>query len=192
MANNALNVVAGKPKVTGGVYNGPLGTALPTDSTTALNVAFKSLGYAGDAGLVFSPTRDLNAINAWGGDHVLDVVTSYVETYKVTLIESLQPDAVKAVYGAGAVTITAADGTHGARLAVARTSGLPPVTEWVFEMGYGTYTRRVVLPLARITEVGDVSYTDGDAVGYECTITAYADSSGHPSYEYTDDGLVTA
>ena len=51
MANNVANVVAGKPLAAGGVWIAPLGTALPTDETTALNAAFKSAGYIGEDGL---------------------------------------------------------------------------------------------------------------------------------------------
>lgn len=192
MVNTATNAVAGKPKASGGVYVGPLGTALPIDSTTALNASFKSLGYAGDAGLVQTPTRDVTAVNAWGGDHVADLQTSYAETYKVTLIESLNADVAKAVYGDGAVTVTAASSTHGAQLAIASSSAMLPLKEWVFEMGYGTYSRRKVLPLARITDVGDISYTDGDVIAYEVTISCYADATGNFSYEYTDDGKTTS
>lgn len=190
MVNKSANVVAGKPKVSGGVYIGPLGTALPTDASTALDASLKSLGYAGDAGLVQTQSRDVNGVNAWGGDHVADLQTAYTETYKVTLIESLNPDVNKAVYGDGAVTVTAANGTHGAQLAIARSSAMLPTKVWVFDMGYGTYSRRVALPIARITDVGDISYTDGDVIAYEVTITCYADENGNFSYEYTDDGLV--
>ena len=45
------NVTAAKPKVGGAVYSAPLGTTLPTDATTALNVAFKALGYISEDGL---------------------------------------------------------------------------------------------------------------------------------------------
>ena len=38
------NVTAGKPKKGGAVFRAPVGTALPTDTTTQLNEAFKALG----------------------------------------------------------------------------------------------------------------------------------------------------
>ena len=43
--SNVANVSTAKPKVGGAIYSAPLGTTLPVDATTALDVAFKSLGY---------------------------------------------------------------------------------------------------------------------------------------------------
>ena len=42
---NTQNVSQAKPKVGGAVYYAPIGSTLSTDATTALDVAFKSLGY---------------------------------------------------------------------------------------------------------------------------------------------------
>lgn len=45
------NVTTAKPKIDGAIYSAPKGTPLPTDAKTALNVAFKPLGYISDDGL---------------------------------------------------------------------------------------------------------------------------------------------
>ena len=63
MADSTL-VVAGKPKVGGGIWTAPLGTTLPKDATTALDVAFKSLGYVSDDGLTNEITTDTEEIKA--------------------------------------------------------------------------------------------------------------------------------
>lgn len=46
------NVTAAKPRTGGAIYRAPLGTAIPTDATTALAEAFKALGYLSEDGLV--------------------------------------------------------------------------------------------------------------------------------------------
>ena len=42
---SSANVTAAKPNISGAVSSAPLKTALPQDAKTALNEAFKTLGY---------------------------------------------------------------------------------------------------------------------------------------------------
>ena len=48
----------------------------------------------------------------------------------------------------------------------------------------GGVAKRIVIPAASITELGDIAYTTSDAIGYEVTLTATADSAGNTHYEY--------
>lgn len=49
----------------GNIYVAPIGTTLPTNATTALNVAFESLGYINEDGVQLSPNISLTDIMAW-------------------------------------------------------------------------------------------------------------------------------
>ena len=69
MSNNALNVSAGKPMLTGAIWTAPLGTALPTSTTEALDAAFKCLGYCSDDGLTNSTNLGVRDNQSVGRRH---------------------------------------------------------------------------------------------------------------------------
>lgn len=177
---NASNVTTGKPKKGGAIFRAPLGTELPTDATTELNEAFVCLGYCGEDGLTNSNTPESDSIKGWGGDTVLTYQSSKEDTFTFVLIESLNPDVLKAVYGDANVSGMLADG-----ITVKANSDEQKAASWVIEMVQrdGAH-KRIVIPSAAVTEVGDITYSDEDAVGYETTITATPDPDGNTHYEY--------
>lgn len=176
----ASNVTVGKPKVGGALSYAPIGTALPTDASTALNVAFINCGYISEDGLTQATTRDSESIKAWGGDTVLVTQTDYAETYSCTLIETLEEDVKKLVFGSANVTGTLATGIT----AISNSKELSAF-EFVIDMVQNGNLCRKVIPNGKITEIGEINYSDSEAVGYEITITALPDSSNNVAYEYT-------
>lgn len=174
------NVTAAKPKVGGGIYSAPLGTALPTDATTALNTAFKNLGYVSEDGVTNSDERSTDDIKAWGGDTVNTVQTEKKDTFKYTLIEALNIDVLKEVYGDSNVSGTLATG-----ITIKSNSKELEAHSIVIETVLtDNALKRIVLPNAKVTEVGEITYGDSDNVGYETTVTCYPDSDGNTHYEY--------
>lgn len=174
------NVSAGKPKIGGAVSVAPLATALPTDATTALNVAFKNLGYISEDGLTNENTPETDNVKAWGGDTVLITQSEKTDTFTFTLIEVLNVDVLKFVYGDDNVTGTLADGiTVKANAEEAEDREI--VIDMVLRNGA---LKRIVIPLGRISEIAEINYVDDDAVGYEVTVTAAPDANGNTHYEY--------
>jgi hypothetical protein len=176
---NATLVAAGKPKITGGVWRAPAGTTLPTDASTALGTGFVCLGYVSEDGVTLGVTRESDDIKAWGGDTVMTTQTEFSETFKFTLIETLNIDVKKAVFGDANVTGTLASG-----MTTTVNSTELPEAVWVFEMVQNGAACRIVVPNGKLSEMGDVTFNDSDPIGYEITITALPDTNGNVSYEY--------
>lgn len=176
---SSSNVSAGKPKVTGAIFIAPVGTTLPTDSTTALASAFVELGYASDAGVVNSESRETETIKAWGGDTVLKPFTGKEDTFQFTLIEALNVNALKLVYGDSNVT---GDLTNG--ISIKSAAEDLDYHSFVIEMVLNGAIKRIVIPSAKVTEVGDITYADGEAIGYDTTLSAVPDAAGGTHYEY--------
>ena len=192
MANLVQNVVAGKPLATGGILSGPLGTALPTDASTAPNVAITGVGYISDDGVSESMNRETDKIKAWGGDVVKIVQSEHSVTYQYTMIEAARAEVNREVYGEPNVAATVATSAHGNQLAVKVTAEQLPHMVRVIEIKVGDARLRIVLPDSQITEVGDVTYQDASIIAYPVTVEAFPDDSGVKAYKYSDDGKKTA
>lgn len=188
---SATNVVAGKPVATGGVLAAPLGTALPTDTTTAPNASFTGLGYVSEDGVKKSENRDNSDIKEWGGLLVKRSQTGFEATFQFQLLEYLNADGAKAVYGDSAVTVTAASASHGAQLAVVVNGSAAPHKAWIFDMFDGPAKVRIAIADGQITDVGDTSFDASDGAVRDVTLTCYP-VDGVLYTEFTDDGQLTA
>ena len=177
---NTSNVTASKPKVGGAVFAAPVGTTLPTDATSALDAAFQELGYVSEDGVTNSNSPESETIKAWGGDTVLTLLTSKDDTYAFTLLEVLNLNVLKLIYGEENVTGSLAEG-------ITITANSKDLEEHVVVIDMilrNNALKRVVIPLAKVSEVGDITYSDSDAVGYETTLFSAADNAGNTHYEY--------
>jgi hypothetical protein len=191
MANTVANVVAGKPKATGGVLIGPLGSTLPTDAQAAPDAAFVSAGYVGDDGLTENADRTTEKVKAWGGSTVKVLQTEFGATYQFTFIESLNSTVLKTVYGDDNVVTTAATASTGTLQTVKVNSQALPHKSFIFEMKDGNAAIRIVVPDGQVTETGEITYNDGSVIGYQVTVEAFEDANGNNAYKYLDDGVTT-
>lgn len=174
------NVTAGKPKIGGAISIGTTSLTMPTDATATLPTGFTNLGYVSEDGLTQAITRDTEAIKAWGGDTVMTTQTDFAETFQFSLIETLMVDVKKAMFGDTNVT-----GTLSAGITTIVKSSELEAHAWVFDMVTNGSVTRIVVPNGKVSEIGDITYVDGEPVAYNLTITALPDASGNCSYEYT-------
>ncbi len=167
MPNDATKVRVG---AAGKVYHAPLGTALPTDTALALNIAFVEVGYISDEGVAADPEDSTTDIRAWGGDLVRRVISEYGETYAFTMLET-NVNAIAAYYGNG--TATAWEG----KLLEVRKA-------WVFHITDGAAIRRICLPDASVTDRGGITYATTAAIGYPVTVSTFPNATGVHSFHY--------
>ncbi|MEJ8751667.1 phage tail protein [Lagierella sp. ICN-221743] len=179
MAQNASNVSYGKPKIEGAIWTAPLGSKLPINAIDNLDKAFKGLGYVSEDGLKNENSMESETIKAWGGDSVLVIQSEKTDTFTYKLIEILNVDVLKEVYGQTNVTGTLETG-------ITIKANAKDLEEHVIvvDMILQGALKRIVIPKAKVSEISEVEYTDSDAVGYELTLTAIPDEKGNSHYEY--------
>lgn len=172
-------VSGAKPEVAGAIAVAPVNTAAPTDATTALAAAFKKLGYVSKEGVTNANGPTSESVTAWGGDTVLDDQTAKPDTFKFTLIEALNVEVLKFVYGDKNVTGTLQEG-----ITVKANKAEGAQRMIVVDMILKDAVKRIVIPRAKVTEVDEIVYQEGKAIGYGTKVTAYPDSDGQTHYEY--------
>lgn len=179
--SNALNVTTAKPKIGGAVYTAKLGTTLPTDAITELDEnLFKSLGYISEEGLTNNNTPESDDIKAWGGATVANVQTGKEDTFTFTLIEALNINVLKQIYGDDNVT---GDLENGIKIKANSKEHEEHVLVVDMVLKGGIF-KRVVIPIAKVSEVGEVAYVDNEPIGYPTTIKAIEDNDGNTHIEY--------
>lgn len=181
--STVANVTAAKPKIGGGVSVAPVGTTAPVDASTALDTAFKSLGYVSEDGLTNSNSPSSNDVKAWGGDVVMSLLTERPDKFKFKLIENKNPEVLKTVFGDDNVDV---DGSTGLIKISVGAKDLP-LKAWSFDTILDETTlKRMYVPNAKVTSVADIVYKDDEPISYEVEITAYPDTDGNTHYEFIE------
>lgn len=177
--NDSSKVSFGKPKATGALFVAPKGTTLPTNASSALDAAFKGLGYVSEEGLVNNTETDVEDVFAWGGDNVLSGQTTYMEMFTFNLIET-NVETAKLYYGEDNVTVA------GDNITI-KANGTPlPEIVFVAELVMtGGRVKRIVVERGQIADrSGEITYVDGEPIAYPISMKAYPDADGNTHTEY--------
>ena len=180
MSYTVTNVTAGKQNIGGAVSVAATTVTLRTDVSTTLVQGFKGLGYISEDGATNANSPSSSSIKAWGNDIVLTTQDEKPDTWKFKLIEVLNVDVLKYVYGDANVS---GDLTTGIK--VKANSQEAEAHAIIVDMILrDNAKKRVVIPNGKITEMAEVNYKDSDVVGYDVTVMAFPDAAGNTHYEY--------
>lgn len=158
---------------TADVYTAVLGTALPTDTSTALPAAWKLVGLLdGDEGITESRDEDTDTKYAWGGILVRTTHAHHSRSLSFTAFES--NDNVFALVNQGSATPTVATLT---RTAISKVPSYTPVA-MVLELTDGARKKRIAITRVDIAEVGDRNISETDLESWPVTVNIIPTSAG--------------
>ncbi|WP_394621302.1 hypothetical protein JNUCC0626_20055 [Lentzea sp. JNUCC 0626] len=188
----ATNAELARLGVTGALYVAPLGTVAPVDMS-AWPSGWTDLGYISDDGVTESLNEDKQDFVPWqSATPIRTEVTSSVQTFSATLWESKA--ATISLFYRVPESDMVVTGSAPNQVVSFTQAGKPKRDTRAFGVDVvdGTYHRRIVLPLAEVTERGDVVYKSDSLIGYECTITAYPGSDGFSVKRMFKEGWLPA
>lgn len=177
---SSTNVSAAKPNLTGCIYIGTSTATAPTGTDSSLT-AYTNLGYISEDGVENDYSRSSNDIKEWGGAIVASFFDEQKDEWKFTLIESLNVDVLKSIYGADNVTVDAST----KKITISAKAEELTSAKFIIDMVLADQTaKRIYIPIGKITDLGTINYKRTDVVGYGITIKGYPDSDGVTHKEF--------
>lgn len=171
-------VTPSKARVAGCVYAAPVGTALPTDATTALGSGFVSLGHVSEDGVKRNATPETTVVKAWGGSVVAVLASGKTETFQEKFIDIDNISVLGLAFGN-------ASGSLDSGIVIKSEIDISTPHAFVIDsIMRDNVLHRIVIPSAAVSNVGEISYKDNEVVGFDLTLTAMQDSAGVTAYEY--------
>lgn len=161
------------------VWTAPLGTALPSNATTAFGVGWELVGLLdGDQGFTESRTEEENSFYAWGGILVRTSRRNFKLTMSFTALED--NDVTRDLIWPGSTA----------------TSIVVPKPEKIliaFELREGPIVKRLITAnYAEVTVSGDITHGEASLTSYPLVATIYPDASEDPAVLLTrQDGDTT-
>lgn len=176
-----MAVNAGKIRIAGqgAVWRAPLGTTLPTDSTTALASGFINLGYL-DEGFV-DITNDIKQkeITGFQSLEVLRIVnTSANRKAAFTAIET-NNETIKLAWGGATITPT----TGGAYSLSIPDASLVNEGIYVIDWTDGTTSNRVVIKRGVLSKMPKIGLKRNDKISYDFEITPILPLDGSKAFD---------
>lgn len=175
-------VVAGN----GAANVAPVGTTLPTDSSTALDPAFVDLGFLSEDGATFRDEKTKEPIPAWQSFYPIKYVVTDASAEVEFVLRQWDADTVPLAFGGGQVTVpnpTAAPGEFRYE---------PPDPETIDERAlvlswqYDNANFRLVVPKVMVTSGVESQLTKSSASDLPLTLGVIGTAGASPWLLYTN------
>lgn len=186
----ALNSELARLGVTGAFYTGPLGTTAPSaTSMDAWPTGMLDLGYISDDGITEGRDEDSEQFTPWqSATPIRSEITKSTLTFQATLWES-KFETISLYYRVG-LSEMKQTGTGANAVVSFMEKGKPARDLRCFGVDVidGAYHRRIFLPMAEVSERGELTYKSDTLIGYDCTITAYPGADGYSALRVFKEG----
>lgn len=156
-----------------GLWLAPVGTALPTDHTTALDPAFVAVGFISDDGVTISTDTSQTDLFAWQSvNPIRSVITERTVSFEFTCVETT-PDTLALYFD---TAIPAGDPASGFSVTIPNTPAQNQYSA-VIDVLDGQQALRFVFEATTLSDSGDIEITRSGLVGYPVTLKVLASDS---------------
>lgn len=185
MPNNPDNVGVGTGAADGIVYIAPVGTTLPTDATSEIEADFVNAGYISEDGLAQSKDKEMFELKDMNGRMIKTKTTSTTHSFNISFLET-NLVVMQTVYGDGAVEEIKDESSQEVTGLKWKHGDVEPGEKAVIVelVPDEKQIHRIVIPRAKISELGEITYQGQEAIKYDATMSCLADSDGNTMYEY--------
>ena len=168
----ALSAQEVRVAITGNLYVAPVGTAAPTDATTAPAAAWQDLGYTTEDGVTFTKAVTREQVAAWQS---VTPVRTILSSQECNLAFSLMQwnETTLGYYMGATVAGTAPDFQLDIPVS-------PQTDERALLLDFidGTIHYRIHFPRSELSETGEIPLTRTGVAVLPCTVTALAPATG--------------
>jgi hypothetical protein len=149
----------------------PVGTTLPTDTSSALDAAFKDFGAISSDGLTEAPSQTYQSFKPWGRTRkAKNTLTDSGKTFQLTFWET-NPDVLAVYFGLDTVPTA----TAGAFDFAEPDTDSPVYRAMVADIIEGTNHIRIACTKVQRTDRGNIVYGPSNLIGYQMTFDQIGD-----------------
>lgn len=185
MTGSPLDATQIRVAGTGAIWKAPVGTALPTDSVTALDPAYHNLGYA-KTGFTVTPSLKTTPVMGWQSTAILrNINTELTRKYGFEL-QQTNIDTVALAWGG-----TVVPGTAGAYSVTVPAQVGTLEYSFVIDWSDGANSQRIVIPRAAILTLPVIKGDRTAETTYVFEVQEMVPATGNPVLIFGVDHAVS-